>query len=290
MRKKSLLHRQLEIQSIRSGLTNDEGKELQKLARGYSGEVAFDEVLRDYVVDSNLIHIKDYLFEYDGGKSEVQIDNIIIANDVIFIFEVKNYNANLCYTSSDMFSFESGQDCGDLNVQLERQRTGIRQLFKEMTPRLDVSDYDVFINPEQTIYGLSNRTRVLVQSNLRRVLKRLLLPNHYSHDGLLKFLEKNRLVRSRYERQFPLNIDAMRKGVFCSECLSEMRRLSNYYYRCECCDVRYSTLEVIQMLIDELKCLDYGFRITSADLSKLSGHQICATTIRRHRRRGKVQF
>ncbi|CAM4254671.1 Nuclease-related domain-containing protein [Lacicoccus alkaliphilus] len=96
---------QLQILKCRTVGDGADVNELANLKLGWEGEIQMDMMIDCAIRGRNCIHMKDYRFAVNG---EVQIDNVLIAGDRIFTFEVKKYNFDLIY-SDEVWTFTNGE-------------------------------------------------------------------------------------------------------------------------------------------------------------------------------------
>ena len=289
-RKKSLNHMQLDVLNYRATLDDKNTQTLQKLENGYEGELLFDQVLEQYKNQYDLIHVKDFLFKYDGGSKEIQIDNIVISHDVCYIFEVKKFGFNLVLDERNMFFYEDGRECTMLNNQSERQIGTMRQLLSECGYPMAINHRMVFINPNQTVYGVKKDSPILLPNTMKRFLDHHMKPNRKDYRFLEDALNERRLARSKHDTFYEIDLDVLRKGVYCADCATRMIRSSRYKYSCNGCDARISTLDAIRRLIHDIRVLNPDYRLTSQFLSRLSGGEISGSAIRKYRLRGSIEY
>src|SRR5699024_11994623 len=137
MRTFPLKLKQLQILTRRTLLDETEEKEKEKLTRGWQGELGFDKLIDTAVRGKEIYHLRDYRFKIDSGTetlkvasgmSEVQIDNVLIAGDHVYTFEVKNFGFDLIYDSKIWF-FESGGEYKDWRLWGKRQRTSVERII-----------------------------------------------------------------------------------------------------------------------------------------------------------------
>lgn len=289
-RNKSFSHLQLEVLKQRAEFENPMKGELERLDLGFKGENIFDEMIEPFKIMHQLIHIKDILFEYDEGKKEVQIDNIVIANDTCYIFEVKKYQFNLCIDDRGFFYYEDGNEFASLNTQVEKQRGEVRQLLKEIGYPMSIEHFIVFINPDRTVFGLQRKHKVLTRATLKDFLDQRMKPNRKDYTFLVPGIDERRLKISKHATFYEVNVDFLRKGVFCSACHHRMKRTSRYAYTCFNCNWKISTLDAVKLLIRDLRLLNPEHKINSNLLSKLSDGEISSSVIRKYRIKDKVKY
>lgn len=281
---------QLDVLNYRSTLDDESVLTLQKLENGYEGELLFDQVLKKYKVQYGLIHVKDFLFEFDGGSKEIQIDNIVISHDACYIFEVKKFEFNLMMDDRNMFYFEDGRECTMLNNQTERQVGTVRQLLSDCGYPMAIHHRLVFINPNQTVYGMKKESPILLPNTMMRFLDNYMKPNRRDYRFLEDALNERRLLRSKHVNFYKIDLDTLRKGVYCKSCSTRLIRSSRYKYSCNGCDVKISTLDAIKCLIHDIRVLNPDYKMTSQFLSRLSDGEITGSAIRRYRIKGDVQY
>lgn len=292
--------KQLQILKRRTILGETEEKEREKLHLGYAGELEFDKLLGEYLRELDVYHLKDFRFKLDshaspmkvaGGLSEVQIDNVLIAGDRIYTFEVKKFGFDLIYGAKS-WHFTGGQEYKDLSMQVNRQRTSLGFLLRSGGFNYDITSHLVFVNPRQTVYNMPNLENLLVPSNTHRRLSSICVSNHYDHSRLFEYLKSHRLQKSMYDLPANVTFDELRFGVFCYQCdsLLELERVNRYKYRCCACEYISSTAEVVNTLIDEIKSLNTAWEVTPALLSQLSGGAVSSGCIRNYRLQGVIQL
>lgn len=286
-RKQSFQHMQLIVLSYRADLLDADKEALARFDNGYKGEVLFDENVSEF---PDIIHIKDVLFAYDNNSREIQIDNIIIAHDVCYIFEVKNFSFNLRIDEKGNFFYENGNECSMLNTQTERQKESVRQLMNDAGYPMVIKHYLVFINPNQMIYGLDNKHPIIVRNTLTRFLDNHMKPNRRNYEFLEIAIDERHLPHSKHDQYYEINLDYLKKGVFCPRCKQRLKKISRYKYHCEMCSGYIGTADAIKLLIRDIRCLNPGFKLDSIFLSRLSDGEISSSAIRRHRLNQNVRF
>src|SRR5699024_9380235 len=104
------------------------------------------------------------------------------------------------------------------------------------------------------------------------------------------FRSSRRLVKSMYDLLANVSFEALRCGVFCYRCDStaELERVNPYKYCCSSCTKEFTVLEVILVLIDELKTLNESWEVSPARISAFSGGAVSSSTIRRYKRDGRI--
>lgn len=282
LRKRNHIHQQLLYKSARGYLKKEKESKLIKQENGFRGEVLLDEALDTIVSERKLIHIKDFLFEYDGDK-ECQIDNIIIANDIVYLFEVKYFNFDLVIDREGVWTFENGQLMSRSPLdQVWVQKLSLQQLFYEINVPLSIESRVIFMNPEQMIYGLPRMSDVLLSFQLKKALPEILKMNNYEFTDIGELIEKRRKSLSKYYKPVEIDVDLMKKGVVCKECFQILKKISDHLLYCETCNRKIKMKEALEMLYWELKILNPNLKLNSLQISKLSGGIINSSTVRKY--------
>lgn len=271
-------------------LDNTKEVELERLNNGFLGEQNFDDIIEPFVKTNNLIHIKDILFEYDEGEKEIQIDNIVIASDSCYIFEVKKYQFNLSIDDRGFFYYEDGKEFTSLNTQVEKQKGEVRQLLNDVGYPMPINHFIVFMNPDRTVFGLQRKHPVLTRATLTNFLEQKMRPNRKDYSYLEPGIEERRLEISKHASFYKIDLDLLKKGVYCTSCFNRMRRISRYYYSCYQCDSKITTLEAVKLLIRDLRLLNPKHKISSNLISRLSDGEISSSVIRKYRIKNKISY
>lgn len=289
---------QLQILKCRTVVGGADVNELVNLKLGWEGECELDVMIDARIRGREFVHIKDYRFKVDEGTGirkvtgpagEVQIDNILIAGDRIFTFEVKKYHFDLIY-DDEVWTYTNGEKFKNLMQQVSRQNDTFRHLVKRFGGGMEVYSCLVFINPGQMIYNLPYGKNILTASSLGKFLDRIVRDNHYSYDRLAVFLESRRVTKSMYDGAVTVDFDELRGGVFCDTCYEELERTGRDCFSCPSCIQDHDLLGVIQRLIHELRILNSDWPINSLILSKYSGNQISSSYIRTQKRLGNLKY
>jgi len=299
LRNKNRRHRQLEILSYRYDLSEADLNELKVLAGGYAGEIEFDRILEEDFGDVEFIHLKDFCFKVGRSGSqtkaessvdqEIQIDNIIIAGDRMFTFEVKNYNFDLIYAEGQ-WTYENGRKFGDPMLQVGRQKAALQGFLDKAGFSINLYGTIVFINRDQTIFRLPDNPEILVWSNMRKKLRKVLHSNRYDHSDLIGRLEAERLEESQYQGDVGVVFDKLKTGIFCGDCGGRLMKRSNYNYDCVQCSKVWPVLMVAKNLVEEIKVLNRTWKMSPSKLHKYSGGAISESCILKYKKAGKIDI
>lgn len=292
MRKKTRRHQQLEILNCRYKLSSYEKEELQKLEAGHEGEMIFDGILEDFIHGSNIIHLKDYNFYPEDidqrlltrskrDVPHVQIDNLVLAKDFLYTFEIKNYSFDLDYRDDKWF-FENGNEFSNPLVQVVKQRNMLAKLLGGFGHQIRMFNVLVFINENQTIFNLPASNEIIVRSNLHKKLSKAMVNNHYDHSRMVGNLESRRLFDMKHQGDAVVGFRDLEKGVFCTGCGERLVRLNRNWFKCGKCEDVVPIITVAQRVIDEMSILNKSWILTPTSIQTFSGGQISDFYIRKN--------
>ncbi|MGG1677671.1 nuclease-related domain-containing protein [Neobacillus sp. NRS-1170] len=117
------------------------------LKKGFEEEVQFD-LLTEQLQNECYI-LNDLLLKV--GNTSFQNDSVILFQETIHLFEVKNYEYELIFKTNRLESF-SGEEYQNPLDQLNKNTLLLRQLLQNMGYNFPIKGYVVFINPEFTLY------------------------------------------------------------------------------------------------------------------------------------------
>jgi hypothetical protein len=117
------------------------------LEKGFAGELQFDRLMQE--VPDDWMILNDLLLE--SSSTLFQIDTLLLAGAILYIFEVKNYEGDF-YIENDHWFTTSKTEIKNPLLQLHRSETLLRGLLKELGFNLPIKPYLVFVNPGFQLY------------------------------------------------------------------------------------------------------------------------------------------
>lgn len=299
MREKTRRHQQLEILESRYELPAYEKDELQKLEAGFAGELEFDGIIEPFIAGSNIVHIKDYSFHPEDvsgvstksreDATHVQLDNVVVAKDFLYTFEIKNYSFDLIYKDAKWY-FENGNEFASPLLQVARQRDTLGKMLHGFGTEIRMFNVVVFINKRQTIFNLPATSEIIVRSNLHKKLTKAMAGNHYDHSRLVSRLEERKVDVVKYQRDTTVEFRALTKGVFCGGCGRKLMRKNRDWFRCGPCETDISILAAAARLVYELKVLNRSWKVTPSLIQAFSDGEISEFYIRSNVKRGRLEL
>lgn len=299
MRTKSVKLLQLEILNQRTMLSDEDRKNLNKYQMGHVGELQFDSVVE--MLACPVVHLKDYRFQLDGygardkkvgnEPAEVQIDNIIITDDQLYTFEIKNYQYDMEYYADGPWRFAGGKEIVNPMNQVDSHRNVLTSLMKDFNMQFNLSANLVFIHPEQTIYNLPNHPNIYTRSNLNKRLKYLSKPNRYDYSRFVEMLDTRRIFKSAYDSDANVTFEELAGGVFCADCAnSRLRRMHRDKFVCDECGEFSTQVDILKQLVKELQTLNSSWQLSSNKIAKYSGNTFSSATVRRYRNKNLIEY
>ncbi|GEK90977.1 nuclease-related domain-containing protein [Alkalibacterium kapii] len=252
-RSKSISHLILESLNKRSRLTSLEKTQYDNQVKGYSGEKAFD--LKAAKTNLPGLMINDLLLS--TRDTYYQIDSLLVTDDHIYLYEIKNYYGQYHYTNGTLHN-ETGYSLQNPVAQAERKRIYLQNLLISIGYRLDISNHVVFINPDFYIYDLPKIPGILFAGQLAKHFESIIesTPDQKKTNASLA----KKLVRMHDLTYRPGNLpeyhyEKLKKGVFCPNCLSLSVKATRQTQICSVCGHKEKAVDAINRLVEELQLL-----------------------------------
>jgi len=158
----------LRILNNRMDLTSEQEKYYLYKEKGFEGEVQFDLLTEQ--LQSDCLILNDLLLEVNN--TFFQIDTLILFQEIIYLFEVKNYEGDYCYRK-ERFETISGKEIKNSLDQLNRSTSLLRQLLQKFGYHLTIEAYVVFINPEFFLYQAPTDKPIIYPAQLPQLMRKL---------------------------------------------------------------------------------------------------------------------
>src|SRR5690625_2241914 len=122
---------------------------MNQLESGYTGEKIFNEMLQDHLTNHH-IPLFDLLLKSDGNI--FQVDCLIISNDTIYLYEVKNYQGNYYVQDDQWYILRTRTEIRNPFLQLNRSEYMLKKLIRKYSSRFTVKPFLIFVNPSFQLY------------------------------------------------------------------------------------------------------------------------------------------
>ncbi|WP_368646191.1 nuclease-related domain-containing protein [Alkalibacterium putridalgicola] len=275
-RSKSVSHRILESLNNRMVLSSTEKGQYENQIKGFDGELSFDRILNESDI-SGLI-INDLLLT--TRDTFYQIDSLLITDETIYLFEVKNYSGTYVHKNDSLYA-SSGYALQDPVAQAERKRAYLHNLLIKLGHNIDIQVRAVFIHPDCYIYDLPKRETILFASQLPGHFKKIAGNLPKQSDENLNLAQQ--LITRHDDLYRPTNLpaysfDQLKKGIRCFNCDSFSYSKSRQNIYCNVCGHKEAATKAIYRSIEEFKLL-----FPDIPLSKEVAHTWCGNDWKKSR-------
>ncbi|WP_121663148.1 nuclease-related domain-containing protein [Metabacillus litoralis] len=203
------------------------------LKKGYEGEVKFDRLIEKLTCECLILN--DLLLKQNNTL--FQIDTLLITQDSLYLYEVKNYEGDYYYDSDRLYKKNQKEIINPL-IQLNRAESLFRQLLKHLGYPTSIFASVVFINPEFTLYQSPLNKPFIFPTQIYRHLKELNTVSSKltdDHKRLADKLLSLHVMDSPYRELPSFEYNELRKGVICGECFSLSMSVLGKHCICKKC-------------------------------------------------------
>lgn len=280
-RTKSKELRVLNSLDARMELSSKDKQHIANLEKGYKGEVVFDQLTSK--LQNDLYIINDLGLEHD--KSFFQNDTIIISQQTIYPFEVKNFEGDYRYELRNFYPKSSKNEIKNPLDQLKRSKLLLRPLLKDLGFQLPIEGYVTFVNPNFTLYQAPLDEPIIHPTQLNSLMKKLNeIPSKLTnrHKMLADQLISMHQVDCPYTRFPPYNYNQLQKGNSCAICHSLTSSVENKQkIICLTCGHVETVDSAVLRGIEELALLFPDMKITTNRVYEWCGGAISKKQISR---------
>lgn len=242
-------------------LPEKEKQYFSNLYKGYEGELLFDSYIEK--LQSNCLVLNDLLLK--SNNTTFQIDTLLIMSDMIYIFEVKNYEGDFYFEKDKLYTKSKVEIVSPL-IQLSRTESLFRQLLNHLGFTIPVQAFVVFVNPEFTLYQAPMDSAFIFPTQINRFLKQL--NAKYS-----KITEKHMLIAEKllslHMSESPFNklpvfeFEQLKKGITCATCNSFDVTIEGRKLICKNCGHPEAITSSVIRCVKELRMLFPEIQITT---------------------------
>jgi len=252
-RSKSTTQRVLEYLNVRTKLQYEVKIKLKNQIKGFEGEEYFDSYLEE-AGDKGII-LNDLVINYNGNI--FQLDSLLILNEKIYIFEIKNYSGNF-YWHEDSILGESGYEILNPKGQINRSKVYLKNILKSLNISCTVDAQVVFTHPGFHMYHSTPKDPFIFRSQLKNFFN-ILFNQPLISDNKQHYLA-NQLLKRHIENYRPDNLPIyqfkeLKKGVYCSKCYSYECTETRQNRYCKNCGTIEKSVDAIIRLAEEYKTL-----------------------------------
>jgi hypothetical protein len=248
------------------------------LKKGYEGEIMFDGYLNRIGIESYVLN--DLLFELN--HSHFQIDSLMISENHNYLFEIKNYEGEY-YFDGEKFKKKSGTEVKNPMLQLDRNESLYRQFLNSIGIKIPIKAYLVFINKDFSLYQAPLDQRIVLPTNLNRLVQQInnqksALNNHHARlsEKLLSF----HITKSPFSKLPKYDYSQLQKGVFCQSCGTVYEEYRPIMLTCKKCGTHEITKNSLLRSIGEFQILFPSKKISTNTIYEWCGGVFPKLTIR----------
>ncbi|MER2064336.1 MAG: nuclease-related domain-containing protein, partial [Alkalibacterium sp.] len=263
----------------RMELTQKQKNYYAYLEKGLEGERRFDTLIASLTIPN--LYLQDILLKCNG--TYFQIDALMITKNVMYLFEIKNYEGEYMLDGTSLINCTSKKEVLNPTLQLDRSKTLLKQLLNEQNLDIDLKAYVVFINQEFTLYQSSQNEKFLLPGRIKRFLKeldkengRLSAAQYYCSDTLCK----QNLIENPFADLPNYSYETIKKGLLCQKCFSEITRLTGRMVKCSNCQHSESTQATVLGHINEFALLFPEKELTTSAIYEWCSNTPSIYTIR----------
>ena len=232
-RSKPLELLQLEVLAHRTALSPKKQSDLVKLKKGFEGERLFDSMLES--LSHKHLQVNDLLLTFNG--TVFQIDTLLITQEKIFVYEVKNFHGEFIYEQEKFFKFPQQEIQNPLH-QIARSTSLLTQLIRKLGFNWPIQSHVIFINKNFTLFNAPPNTSMILPTQIDPHLKYLqTIPSrlNHVHKRLAEKLIEQHLDQSPFQKKPAYSYEQVKKGILCGKCSSSIVKLEGRTVYCDDC-------------------------------------------------------
>ena len=253
-----------ELLNDRMELLEEDMRHFLNLQKGFIGELQFDNLTE--TIQSECLILNDLLLR--NKSTHFQIDALLLFQELIYMFEVKNFEGDFYYESGKFYTLNSKEVNNPLD-QLKKCESNLRQLLQSLGITVKIRSFIVFINPEFTLYQTPLNMPFIFPSQLNKLIQQLNNTRSTVKPNIKKLAEKlvsMHIQDSPFKSLPAYDYDQLRKGITCVECRSFIVFIEGSTCICRDCGKSERLAEAILRGIHEYKILFPQRKITTNNI------------------------
>ena len=244
----------------RKSLPQQLKQQYANLAKGYQGESTFDSMTEEL---SNGLILNDLCLQ--ANRSTFQIDALMIFQDEIHLFEIKNFDGDYVYHADKFYKRPKSEIVNPIH-QLGRTEALLRQALNSLRCNLPIHSSVVFINPQFTMYQTPLDKPFIFPGQIKKHLAKLqAIPSQVTnkHKELAKQLISMHVSDSHFRKLSYLSEDRIKKGIICSQCFAFFEKAGKKYLTCDRCHHKETVDQAVVRAINEYSYLFPNEKVTT---------------------------
>jgi hypothetical protein len=274
--------KKLRILNARMELTPDDKQYYLTLENGYEGEGRFDSYTACF--DNKFYVLNDLLLKC--GKSTFQLDTIIITQEAIFQFEIKNHSDDYYYDYKmrNFIKCNTNIKMNNPLYQLHKSMTQLQNLLQFNGFHYPIEGHVVFINPKFFLYQAPLNEPIIYHHQVDRLINNLCdkpAKLTFHHRNLADFLLKSHITNSPFSQVPPYKYGQLRKGNICASCQTLLVSVGERKVICRKCGHEEKFESAVIRGVEEIIILFPDMKITTNIVCEWCGLENHKKTIRR---------
>ncbi|WP_102345080.1 nuclease-related domain-containing protein [Bacillus sp. Marseille-P3661] len=233
----------------------------QNLDKGFKGELAFDERLKN--LSDDWLILNDLLLEQN--KTHFQVDTLLISQDTNYLFEIKYFDVDLYIEDDRWYTVATTEIKNPIN-QLSRTESLLRRQLQNLGLHAPIESYVVLMNPESYIYKAPRNLPIIFPAHLGRLLNKLHTKSsklNAKHLKLANQLVSLHIKESLYTNIPPYTYEQLEKGISCLSCDSFKLTVVDEKLLCNVCGNKELVTPAILRNVEEFQYLFPDRKITT---------------------------
>lgn len=233
----------------------------ESLKKGYAGESEFDTWLEQ--LNAPCIILNDLLLEHN--HTFFQVDSLIISDQKIYLFEVKNFEGNF-YIENDQWYSSRHNEVKNPLLQMKRTELLLRQFLHRLKWNLPIESYLIFVNPTFFLYQAPRDLPALFYYQIPRFFSRLNKSlSQYSPklDDLADQIISRNITNPFSPQILNYTYEQLKKGIICPECGEALLLVGEKALSCRTCHLVESIEIGVLRSLDEYRLLFPERKITN---------------------------
>lgn len=248
---------------LRMNLPSKSKQHYLNLMKGFEGEVKFDSITEELQCDG--IILNDLLLK--TNNTAFQIDSLIITSEMIYFYEVKNYEGDYSYEAeADKFFKKPKYEIINPLHQLARSESLLTQLLHKHGFKLPTCAYLIFINDAFTLYQSPLDKPIIYPTQIKQHLNQLnAIPSKLNkkHKQIADKIMSLHMNESPFTQLPSYEYAQLRKGLTCLKCNSFSLYVEGWKCVCEHCGHKEIVATAVMRAIKEFQLLFPDKKITT---------------------------
>lgn len=261
----------------------EQKQNLLNMEKGLIGERQFDEMGEEYL-EQECVMLQDLSLTIKGNT--VQIDSVLLTSEVVYIFEVKNYEGDFIMKDGDIYTV-AGQEISNPLTQLNRTSSLLRQLLQSWQVKMSIEGYVVFVNPACMLYHATPADPFIFYGQIQSRLTEIDRRQRNEPWGIKKMKRLAERLIEEHNKEGRIQIkrsaytyEELRKGIACTRCSSFSVQVNQRSCKCSVCGYSSSLNSAVLQQIEEFMLLYPAELLTTEKIYRWCGQIIPKKRIR----------